>query len=88
MNGVSRLGRNPGQWEQIQGKPERMSGKIATKLKTFAIDENGATAIEYGLIGATFGIVLIALMPVFSPAIKGVYQHILDSVLTVANNWS
>ena len=65
-----------------------MSGKITSGLKAFAANENGATAIEYGLIGATFGVVLVAIMPVFSPAIKGVYQHIIDSVLTVASNWS
>ena len=29
-------------------------------LKTFATDENGATAIEYGLIIALVGVVIIA----------------------------
>jgi Flp pilus assembly pilin Flp len=65
-----------------------MSGMIIAGLKAFAGAEDGSTAIEYGLIGATFGIVLVAIMPVFAPAIKGVYQHIIDSVLNVANAWS
>jgi len=65
-----------------------MGRMIISGLRTFAGDEEGSTAIEYGLIAATFGLVLVVIMPLLTPAIKSVFQHIIDSILNVANAWS
>jgi pilus assembly protein Flp/PilA len=35
-------------------------------MKKFLKDESGATAIEYGLIAAAIGLMLIAVMPLLS----------------------
>jgi pilus assembly protein Flp/PilA len=37
----------------------KASGATMTKLRTFLRDENGATAIEYGLIAASISIAII-----------------------------
>jgi len=34
--------------------------KIATAIKSFVADENGVTAIEYGLIAALVGVAIVA----------------------------
>ena len=34
--------------------------KIASAIKTFVADENGVTAIEYGLIAALVGVAIVA----------------------------
>ena len=44
-------------------------------MKKFLKDESGATAIEYGLIAAALGLMLIALMPLRNLAIS---RSILD----------
>lgn len=38
---------------------ESMMSKIVSAVKTFVSDENGVTAIEYGLIAALVGLALI-----------------------------
>jgi len=64
-----------------------MRGTIIAELKAFAKSEDGSTAVEYGLIGLSLGLVLVATMPVFASSVKGIYDHILTSVL-VALSWS
>jgi pilus assembly protein Flp/PilA len=39
-------------------------------------DESGATAIEYGLIAAAMGLMLVAVMPSLSTAISGVFTSL------------
>ena len=57
--------------------------QVKSAFKTFLSCENGATAIEYGLIAATIGISLIGAMPAFSAASNSVYQQILGYFDTV-----
>ena len=42
-------------------------------IKRFHTDESGATAIEYGLIAAAVGLVLVATMPAFQSATNATY---------------
>lgn len=44
----------------------------------FMRNEKGATAIEYGLIGAAVGLTLVAVMPAFSQATNSTYTLIVD----------
>jgi pilus assembly protein Flp/PilA len=36
---------------------------MVKKLKLFLVDDNGATAIEYGLIAAGISVAIIAILP-------------------------
>jgi pilus assembly protein Flp/PilA len=52
-------------------------------MKKFFKDEAGATAIEYALIAAFMGVMLIAAVPVLSGAIKGKFT-VLGTAITNA----
>ncbi len=53
-------------------------------MKKFLKDESGATAIEYGLIAAAMGLMLILMMPLLASALQGKFQDIIDAL----NGWS
>ena len=57
------------------------------KISRFVKDESGATAIEYGLIAAAIGLMLVVTMPLVSTALKGVFGKITSS-LNTASAWS
>ena len=42
-------------------------------MKKFINDESGATAIEYGLIAAAMGLMLVIVMPTIATAVSGVF---------------
>jgi pilus assembly protein Flp/PilA len=46
------------------------------KLMRFVKDESGVTAIEYGLIAAATGLVLVAVMPDLKLALSGIFNKI------------
>ena len=43
-------------------------------------DESGATAIEYGLIAAAMGLMLIIVAPTLSNAVKGVFVDLSNGL--------
>jgi pilus assembly protein Flp/PilA len=45
-------------------------------LMRFVKDESGATAIEYGLIAAAIGLLLVAVLPALRTALSGVFAAI------------
>jgi Flp pilus assembly pilin Flp len=47
----------------------RKADKEALMLTKFLFDQNGATAIEYGLIAAAMGVALVLVMPVLASQI-------------------
>ena len=47
-----------------------------SKLVRFMKDESGATAIEYGLIAAATGLVLVAVMPAIESALTATFTSI------------
>ena len=51
-----------------------------TKLVRFAKDESGATAIEYGLIAAAIGLMLVVAMPLLATALKAVFSSITGAL--------
>lgn len=53
------------------------------KLVRFLKDESGATAIEYGLIAAAIGLMLVAVLPGLRTALTGVYEAVTTGVGTV-----
>lgn len=46
------------------------------KFMRFVQDESGVTAIEYGLIAAATGLVLVLTMPTLKTALQGVFDSI------------
>ncbi len=46
------------------------------KITRFMKDESGATAIEYGLIAAATGLVLVAVMPAVESALDATFTSI------------
>lgn len=49
---------------------------MLSKILKFFLDENGATAIEYGLICALVVAVVAALFPLVGGTLGEVFQHI------------
>ena len=45
-------------------------------MKKFINDESGATAIEYGLIAAAMGLMLVVVMPILATAVSGVFGQL------------
>ena len=52
----------------------------------FLKDESGATAIEYGLIAAAVGLVLVGISPQLSLALNNVFGAINDGLQNAADN--
>jgi pilus assembly protein Flp/PilA len=49
-------------------------------IKTLANDQNGATAIEYGLIAGLIAVVIIAALTTLGNDVSGVFNTIATSV--------
>ncbi len=56
----------------------KITRKAIAAIMRFHTDENGATAIEYGLIAAAVGLVLVSTMPAFSSATNDTYGRIVQ----------
>ena len=54
------------------------------KFERFVKDESGATAIEYGLIAAAIGLMLVAVLPNLKTALNTTF----NSVTTGLNNFN
>ncbi|MDC7677125.1 Flp family type IVb pilin [Asticcacaulis machinosus] len=53
-------------------------------VKSFAKNESGATAIEYGLIAALIAVALITVLGTMSTQLEATFQNVEDE-LTAAN---
>jgi pilus assembly protein Flp/PilA len=54
--------------------------RIMNKLVRFVKDESGATAIEYGLIAAAIGLMLVVAMPLLATALRAVFSSITGAL--------
>jgi pilus assembly protein Flp/PilA len=54
-------------------------------MKKFINDESGATAIEYGLIAAAMGLMLVLVMPILADAVSGVFRKLATGLDSVGN---
>jgi pilus assembly protein Flp/PilA len=58
-------------------------------MKKFLKDESGATAIEYGLIAAALGLMLIGLMPLLSSQLAITFRDITNGLTSFNDtSWS
>ncbi|MEO6396701.1 MAG: Flp family type IVb pilin [Devosia sp.] len=51
---------------------------MAAVLQKFVEDEDGATAIEYGVIAALMGVALIAAFMLFGESLVGLFGFVRD----------
>jgi pilus assembly protein Flp/PilA len=54
----------------------------------FIADEDGATAIEYGLITALIAVGLIAAFVIFGDSLLGLFGYVRDKSVTAMNSTS
>ncbi len=52
------------------------------KIARFVKDESGATAIEYGLIAAAMGLMLVVVMPKLASSISGTFNNLSSHIKT------
>lgn len=55
---------------------------ITSAIKAFVADENGVTAIEYGLIAALIGVVMAGVASEVGDEIKKAFEYIRDQFNT------
>jgi pilus assembly protein Flp/PilA len=48
-------------------------------------EEDGVTAIEYGLIAALISVAIIAILTTMSGSLKNIFQKISDALTTAAS---
>jgi pilus assembly protein Flp/PilA len=53
-------------------------------LRRFLKDENGATAVEYGLIAALIGVVIISALTVLGTSIETQFMNIKTAIAAPA----
>jgi pilus assembly protein Flp/PilA len=55
------------------------------RISALVRDEDGATAIEYGLIAALVAVVIIASLNQFGAAMTTMYENITNTVLAASS---
>jgi pilus assembly protein Flp/PilA len=51
-----------------------------SKLRAFIRSENGATAIEYGLIAALIAVVIIGALTLFGNDLNAMYRNVANNL--------
>lgn len=54
--------------------------ELMSKMSTFMRDEEGVTAIEYGLIAALIAVVIIVSVTNVGTALSNIFQAIADAI--------
>jgi pilus assembly protein Flp/PilA len=57
-----------------------MMSKIVSAVKAFVADENGVTAIEYGLIAALVGVAIVGAVKVLGLQISDTFTTVVDKL--------
>lgn len=56
--------------------------KVMSKITTWAMNREGATAIEYGLIAAGISVAIVAIVFTLGDNLKGAFETVSDKVAT------
>jgi pilus assembly protein Flp/PilA len=59
---------------------ELMMSKIVSAVKAFVADENGVTAIEYGLIAALVGVAIVAAVKLLGTEISTTFNTVVEKL--------
>ncbi len=55
---------------------------MKTLIARFIKDEEGATAIEYGLIASLIAVAIVAVLLTLGPQLRAVFQTVQDNLKT------
>jgi pilus assembly protein Flp/PilA len=55
---------------------ERKATQMIAKMNLFLIDDNGATAIEYGLIAAGISVAIVAIVPTIGTKLNTAFTKV------------
>ena len=55
---------------------------MTSLITRFIKDEEGATAIEYGLIASLIAVAIVAVLLTLGPQLKAVFQSVQDNLKT------
>ena len=58
----------------------RLYIELSAKIRKLAADVSGATAIEYGLIAALVGVVLIGALTLLGPELSNLFNNITNAL--------
>ncbi len=58
----------------------RLYVELSEKIRKLAADVSGATAIEYGLIAALVGVVLIGALTLLGPQLSNLFNTITNAL--------
>ncbi len=58
----------------------RLYAELSEKIRKLAADVSGATAIEYGLIAALVGVVLIGALTLLGPELSNLFNNITNAL--------
>jgi len=61
---------------------------MGEKLHAYLRDENGATAIEYGLIVALIALVIVTSVTLLGNNVQGLFNYVTNSVTPIWQNAS
>jgi pilus assembly protein Flp/PilA len=53
---------------------------LFTKVKTFILDEEGASAVEYGLLVALIAAIIITTVTILGTKINQAFQKVVDNL--------
>jgi pilus assembly protein Flp/PilA len=59
---------------------------LRIRIDGFLQDDNGATAIEYGLIAGMIALSLIVAMTAFGNSLSGLFNYVRDEATTAMDN--
>lgn len=54
--------------------------KIMSSIARFIRDEDGVTAIEYGLIAALIAVVIVGVVQTVGTDLQGIFQEVSDAL--------
>jgi pilus assembly protein Flp/PilA len=57
-----------------------MMNKMVSAVKAFVADENGVTAIEYGLIAALVGVAIVTAVTALGGSLKLTFNDIVEKL--------
>lgn len=58
---------------------------MATRLEQFAVDQSGATAIEYALVAVLVGIAIIGSVTALGNSLQSIFYDVASDVTTAVN---
>lgn len=76
-----------GETRKVVGIPDAPRGRAAGRLAArFALNERGATAIEYGLMAALIAVVIITALLAVSGSVKANLYTAIEAAVTAMGN--